>query len=96
MFIGSGALCEEVCDEKRFRKHVGGPVEEIRYATPTAMFNAFDHEAHWGEHHRIMAPLVTPSAVSALFPDVLLCASELTGKWRASNVSFPVSQSSTT
>ncbi|KAL8738939.1 MAG: hypothetical protein Q9190_007919 [Brigantiaea leucoxantha] len=85
VFIGGVALCEEVCDEKRFRKYVGGPVKEIRPATPTAMFNAFDSEAHWGQHHRIMAPLVTPSAVSSLFADVLTCASELTAKWRASD-----------
>ena len=49
------------------------------------MFNAFDSEAHWGQHHRIMAPLVTPSAVGNMFPDVLTCVSELTAKWRASN-----------
>ena len=84
VFIGGVALCEEICDEKRFRKYVGGPVEEIRFATPTAMFNAFDDEAHWGQHHRIMAPLVTPSAVSNLFTDMLTCVSELTAKWRAS------------
>ena len=31
VFVGSVALAEELCDEKRFRKFVGGPIVEIRY-----------------------------------------------------------------
>ncbi len=29
VFVGSLALCEELWDEKRFRKFVGGPIVEI-------------------------------------------------------------------
>lgn len=82
VFVGSVALCQELCDEKRFRKFVGGPIVEIRYAVHDSLFTAFDHEASWGIHHRILAPLLTPSAVAAHFGAVRDCATELTAKWK--------------
>ena len=91
VFVGSVALCEELCDEKRFRKFVGGPIVEIRYAVHASLFTAFDNEAIWGIHHRILAPMVTPAAVADHFIEVRDCASELTAKWRASSGSSPVS-----
>jgi cytochrome P450 len=81
--VGNAALCEEICDEKRFRKFVGGPVVEIRHAVHDALFSAFDNEANWGIHHRILAPLLTPAAVADHFTEVRDCATELATKWRA-------------
>ena len=89
--MGSVALCEEICDEKRFRKFVGGPIVEIRYAVHDSLFSAFDSEASWGIHHRILAPSVTPEAVTACFPEVRDTAFELTAKWRAVGGSTTVS-----
>ena len=85
VFVGSVALCEELCDEKRFRKFVGGPIVEIRHAVHASLFTAFETEAIWGVHHRILAPLVTPEAVAGSFTEVRDCAYELTAKWRALN-----------
>ena len=87
--MGNVALCEEICDEKRFRKFVGGPIVEIRYAVHDSLFTAFDKEPSWGIHHRILAPLVTPTAVADRFNEVRDTALELTAKWR--DVSSPVS-----
>jgi len=83
VFVASVALCEELCDEKRFRKFVGGPIVEIRYAVHDALFTAFENEPSWGIHHRIMAPLITETAVAGWFTEVRDCALELTAKWRA-------------
>ena len=91
VFVGSVALCEELCDQKRFRKYVGGPIVEIRYAVHNSLFTAYENEASWGIHHRILAPTVTPAAVAGLFSEVRDCASELTTKWRASSGGPPVS-----
>ena len=82
VFVGSVALCEEICDEKRFRKFVGGPIVEIRYAVHDSLFTAFDKEASWGIHHRILAPLLTQTAVADRFIEVRDIASELTARWR--------------
>lgn len=92
VFVGNVALCEELCDEKRFRKFVGGPIVEIRYAVHDSLFTAFENEASWGIHHRILAPLLTPAVVADHFIGVRDCASELTAKWRRAETSnFPVS-----
>ena len=85
VFVGSVALCEEICDEKRFRKFVGGPIVEIRYAVHDSLFTAFENEPSWGVHHRVLAPMLTPAAVADRFIEVRDCASELTAKWRASS-----------
>ena len=91
VFVGSVALCEELCDQKRFRKFVGGPIVEIRYAVHDSLFTAFENEASWGIHHRILAPLLTPTAVAAHFNQVRDCASELVAKWRALSGATPLS-----
>ena len=91
VFVGSVALCEELCDEKRFRKFVGGPIVEIRYAVHDSLFTAFENEPSWSIHHRILAPLVTPAAVADRFIEVRDCASELTAKWRAASADSPIS-----
>ncbi|KAL8995990.1 MAG: hypothetical protein Q9169_004406 [Polycauliona sp. 2 TL-2023] len=82
VFVANTALCEELCDEKRFRKFVGGPIVEIRKAVHASLFTAFDDEAIWGVHHRILAPSMTPTAASEHFTQVRDVAAELTAKWR--------------
>ena len=48
-----------------------------------SLFTAFESEASWGIHHRILAPLLTPTAVTSHFTEVRDCAVELVTKWRA-------------
>ncbi|KAL8832586.1 MAG: hypothetical protein Q9191_000155 [Dirinaria sp. TL-2023a] len=91
VFVGSVALCEELCDEKRFRKFVGGPIVEIRYAVHNSLFTAFENEVSWGIHHRILAPLMAPAAVAACFTEVRNCVFELTAKWRTFSGDMTVS-----
>ena len=81
VFVAGAALAEEICDEKRFRKYVGGPVVEIRYSVHSSLFTAFDHEESWGIAHRIIAPQLSPQAVAGHFDEVLQCTDELIGKW---------------
>ena len=84
VFICGVALCEELCDEKRFRKFVGGPIVEIRHAVHASLFTAFESETKevWGPHHRILWPLLTPEAVTERFTEARDIAAELTAKWR--------------
>ncbi|KAL1838822.1 hypothetical protein VTJ49DRAFT_2179 [Mycothermus thermophilus] len=83
VFVASAALAEELCDEKRFRKYVGGPVVEIRYAVHDSLFTAFHHEESWGVAHRIIAPQLSPDAVAGHFDAVAQCTDELMAKWKA-------------
>ena len=82
VFVGSVALCEEICDQRRFRKFVGGPIVEIRHAVHGSLFTAFENEASWGIHHRILSPLVTPDVVAGHFAEIRDVAAELMTKWR--------------
>ena len=77
------ALCEELCDEKRFRKFVGGPIVEIRHAVHSSLFTAFESETPniWGPHHRILWPQLTPEAVAEHFSEMRDIVAELTTKW---------------
>ncbi|KAK4119788.1 cytochrome P450 [Parathielavia appendiculata] len=81
VFIASAALAGEICDEKRFRKYVGGPIEEIRYAVHDSLFTAYHHEESWGVAHRIIAPQLSPEAVANHFDEFLQCTDELISKW---------------
>jgi cytochrome P450 len=82
VFVASAALAEEICDEKRFRKYVGGPIVEIRYAVHDALFTAYDNEASWGIAHRILAPKLSPESMAEQFDAMNDTTSELIEKWR--------------
>lgn len=83
VFVGSVALAEEICDEKRFRKYVGGPIVEIRQGVHDSLFTAFDKEESWGIHHRIIAPTLTPSAMADVFDEMRDTTAELITRWKA-------------
>ncbi|GAB0136365.1 hypothetical protein EsDP_00004667 [Epichloe bromicola] len=83
VFVASVALAEEICDEKRFRKFVGGPIVEIRAAVHDALFTAFDDEPSWGIAHRIMAPRLSADTMRRQsFTEMRDTANELIEKWR--------------
>jgi cytochrome P450 len=81
VFICSAALLEEVCDEKRFRKCVTGPVVEIRQAVHDALFSAYDNEPMWGIAHRIMAPFLSASVIEKQVLQMHEETSQLIEKW---------------
>ncbi|KAF7557827.1 hypothetical protein G7Z17_g372 [Cylindrodendrum hubeiense] len=93
VFVAGAAIAEEICDEKRFRKYVGGPIVEIRYAVHNSLFTAFDHESSWGIAHRIMAPKLSTSSVGERFDDLNITATDLINKWKglgSNNTIFPI------
>ncbi|RYO94058.1 hypothetical protein DL766_004113 [Monosporascus sp. MC13-8B] len=77
------ALAEELCDEKRFRNFVGGPIIGIRYGVGDCLFAAFDHEESWGVAHRIIAPRLCRDAVAGMFDEMRDTTMELIAKWRS-------------
>ncbi|KAK1141320.1 hypothetical protein N8T08_009227 [Aspergillus melleus] len=83
VFVTGAALLEEICDEKRFRKCVTGPIVEIRDAVQDSLFTSFHDEESWGIAHRIMAPLVSPEAVANVFSGMQETSKDLVRKWTA-------------
>ncbi|KAI1199750.1 cytochrome P450 [Nemania serpens] len=86
VFVAGAALAEELCDEKRFRKFVGGPIVEIRYAVHDSLFTAFDNESSWGIHHRIIAPRLSTSVLTGHFNEMRDITTELVEKWKGLGV----------
>lgn len=83
VFVASVALAEEICDQKRFRKFVGGPIVEIRAAVHDALFTAFDNEPSWGIAHRIIAPHLSAHTMrQQSFIEMRDTANELIEKWK--------------
>ncbi|OIW30157.1 cytochrome P450-like protein [Coniochaeta ligniaria NRRL 30616] len=81
VFVAGASLAQELCDEKRFRKYVGGPIVEIRYAVHDALFTAFDHEESWGVAHRVIAPHLSQQSVAQWFTEMRDITSEMIDKW---------------
>ncbi|KAI2643375.1 cytochrome P450 [Xylaria nigripes] len=83
VFVAGAALVEEICDQTRFRKYVGGPIVEIRYTVHDALFTAFDNEPMWGIAHRIVAPSLSPSALRDRFTEMRDITTELLEGWKS-------------
>lgn len=81
VFVTNAALLEEICDEKRFRKCVTGPIVEIRHLANDSLFTAFHYEKSWGIAHRIMAPFVLPGAVKEMHGSIETTTNDLIKKW---------------
>ncbi|KAF4122179.1 Cytochrome P450 [Geosmithia morbida] len=86
VFVAGVDLAGEVCNEKRFRKYVGGPIVEIRYAVHDALFTAFHHEDSWGIAHRIIAPKLSPQTMTGHFAEMRDTAAEMIGKWKKNRI----------
>lgn len=83
VFVASVALAQELCDEKRFRKYVGGPIVEIRAAVHDSLFTAYDNESSWGIAHRIIAPKLSVQSMGEHFNEMRDLATELFEHWKA-------------
>ncbi|KAJ5973719.1 Cytochrome P450 [Penicillium waksmanii] len=83
VFISNVALLEEICDERRFRKCVTGPIVEMRACANDCIFTAYDNESIWGVAHRIMAPSVSAATIKSetSFADMATVIPDLTRKW---------------
>jgi cytochrome P450/NADPH-cytochrome P450 reductase len=75
-FVSSQELVNEICDEKRFRKIVGGPLKEIRAFAGDGLFTAQTFppdqaEPNWGKAHRILMPAFGPQSIQSMLPNML-------------------------
>ncbi|KAJ5153436.1 uncharacterized protein N7482_009914 [Penicillium canariense] len=81
VFISNVALLGEICDQRRFRKCVTGPIVEMRHCAHDCLFTAYDNEESWGIAHRIMMPYVNESGTDKCFEDMAKVIPDLTRKW---------------
>ena len=65
--LSNHELFDEICDQKRFTKHPGGAVEELRLAIHDGLFSARPGEHAWGVAHRILVPSFGPLPIGDMF-----------------------------
>ena len=65
--VSNHELFDEICDEKRFTKVIGGPGTELRPALHDGLFTAHQGEHAWGIAHRILVPSFGPLAIRDMF-----------------------------
>ncbi|KAF2813329.1 bifunctional P-450/NADPH-P450 reductase [Mytilinidion resinicola] len=81
-FIASHELMNEVCDEKRFSKHIAAALQEVRNGVHDGLFTALGpEERNWGIAHRILAPAFGPLSIRGMFDEMHDIASQLVMKW---------------
>ena len=85
VFINSVELLDEICDERRFRKCVTGPIVEMRQCANDCLFTAYDNESSWGIAHRIISSHITEAGVDACFDDMANVILDLTYKWTSTD-----------
>lgn len=81
VFISNVELLQEICDQRRFRKAVTGPIVEMRRCANDCLFTTYDDEKSWGIAHRVMRPYVTEAGTDACFDDMAKVIPDLTRKW---------------
>lgn len=77
----SQELVDELCDESRFGKRVGGALQEIRAVAGDGLFTAHGHEPNWGKAHRILMPAFGPIAIRGMFDNMLDIADQMFVRW---------------
>lgn len=65
--ISNHELFDEICDEKRFTKIVGGALTELRQAIHGGLFTAHQGEHAWEVAHRTLMPSFGPLAIREMF-----------------------------
>ncbi|SEL57214.1 cytochrome P450 [Rhodococcus maanshanensis] len=80
-FVTGSELVEEINDEKRFRKHVGRPLEKLRTIVADGLFTAFHHEPNWSKAHNILMPGFTREAMRGYHQTMLETTRELIVRW---------------
>ncbi|KAF7294065.1 Fatty acid hydroxylase [Mycena kentingensis (nom. inval.)] len=79
--VCSHELVNEVSDEKRFQKRVGGGLSQVRNLVGDALFTAQPEEPNWGIAHRLLMPAFGTLAVKNMMEEMRDIASQLLLKW---------------
>ena len=77
------SLAEELLDETRYGKLVGGPLANVRAFTGDGLFTAHGDEPNWAKAHRILVPGFTMPSMKTYYPAMLEVAQQLVSHWRS-------------
>jgi cytochrome P450 / NADPH-cytochrome P450 reductase len=78
-------LVNEVCDESRFDKSVGGALNKVRQFGGDGLFTAETQEPNWRKAHNILLPNFSQRAMRSYHAMMLDVAGQLVAKWSRLN-----------
>ncbi|MFJ3334879.1 bifunctional cytochrome P450/NADPH--P450 reductase [Streptomyces sp. NPDC086766] len=91
LFVGDLDLVTDLSDERRFAKHIGPALENVREFTADGLFTAHNDEPNWARAHDILMPAFALGSMRAYHPVMLAVARRLIASWdRAARAGRPV------
>ena len=86
MVVVSGfRLVDELCDQTRFDKQVGAPLQNARAFTGDGLFSADTQDPNWRKAHNILLPYFSMRAMKDYLPKMREIAEQLMGRWQRLN-----------
>ncbi|MEH0467956.1 cytochrome P450 [Streptomyces sp. B21-097] len=91
LFVADLDLVADLADERRFAKHVGPALENVREFAADGLFTAYNDEPNWAKAHDILMPAFALGSLRAYHPVMLKVARRLIDAWdRAARAGRPV------
>src|SRR5919205_4228024 len=78
-------LVDELCDDERFDKFIGGQLRNLRAFLGDGLFTAWTQEPNWGKAHNILLPNFSLQAMKGYMPMMADIAMQLVNKWERLN-----------
>lgn len=91
LFVADADLVADLADERRFAKHVGPALENVREFAADGLFTAYNDEPNWARAHDILMPAFALGSMRTYHPVMLKVARRLIESWdRAASEGRPV------
>ncbi|WP_331754743.1 cytochrome P450 [Streptomyces chartreusis] len=81
LFVSDPDLVAELADERRFAKHIGPGLENVREFAADGLFTAYNDEPNWARAHDILMPAFALGSMRTYHPVMLKVARRLIDSW---------------
>ncbi|MDC2954386.1 cytochrome P450 [Streptomyces gilvifuscus] len=81
LFVSDLDLVADLADEKRFAKHIGPALENVREFAADGLFTAYNDEPNWSKAHDILMPAFALGSLRTYHPVMLKVARRLIASW---------------
>ncbi|MFE4581533.1 cytochrome P450 [Streptomyces chartreusis] len=81
LFVSDPDLVAELADERRFAKHIGPGLENVREFAADGLFTAYNDEPNWAKAHDILMPAFALGSMRTYHPVMLKVACRLIDSW---------------
>lgn len=82
VYCGSQELVNDICNDEKFEKVVGGALAQVRNLTGQGLFTAHSWEKEWKLAHKLLMPSFGPLAIRNMFPQMADILGQMLMKWQ--------------